>query len=260
MNITKTIHYLTIFSALGSVVSLHAANISLASTMNASSYIAETLTETFIISNGTGTVGNGYTGDDDSDPAFGSAINLFPRETNWNVGTISYNEALVSGTGTETVAITSIDLGELWTSDPKRTDTDAPFEPTAESDISDFALGLWLFNQEGGITFGNLDAADQVTFQDGVLTSIDMQIDMQFWWSPAFVGGGPTYYDGTFAISGGNISLQITDTETVPIYGPSTLTMDMTGSVTAVPEPGMLSMIAAGLFIIFRVSKFLRKK
>ena len=185
-------------------------------------------------------------GNPDPGSLFGSPTELFPRETNFNVGSLTYDENDISGIGVETTAITSLDLGEFWTADPERTAA-GPSAPTVVSDISDFAIGIWFFNGPGGISFGGLDAFDTVTFTDGVLTSIDLNITTAF---TIDVFGSALSYDGIFSITGSDISYQINDTESTFI-GDSTFVADVSGTVNAVvPEPTAGILFGASLTAI----------
>lgn len=217
-----------------------AASVPLASTMNAAGTVSENaLTgETFVISNGDGTIANGKSGDDDSNPAFGDSLNLFPREADFVVGSFDFDAGSIVGVGSESTEISSIDLSELWSADPNRTTSDPTADATVLSDLSDFAIGAWLFNGPGSITFGSLDASDTITFTDGLLTSIDFSIDAIF---NADAFGTPVTWAGTLTAAGDILSFQINDTQPAG-FGNSTLVVDLTGTIAAVgsytiPEP-----------------------
>lgn len=217
-----------------------AASVPLASSMDPASTVSEsTVTgETFVISNGDGTLANGKSGDDDSNPAFGDPVNLFPREADFVVGSLEFDGAAISGVGVETTPITALDLSELWSSDPNRTSSDPSDDATVMSDLSDYAIGAWLFNGPGSIGFGALDAADEVTFTDGVLTSIDFSVDATF-------SSDPTVWSGVLSAIGDTLSFQINDTQLVNGFFNSTVVFDLTGTIGAVgaftiPEPTTL--------------------
>lgn len=254
-------HAFLIFALLGGLSPLHAASISLASTMDGSSYMAQyPATGSFArINLGDGTVNDRdglYRWNGTADPAIivtgggagqdgeilGGGINLFPREANFQVGSVTYNENLVSPTGISTVPITTIDLGAFWTADPAR--TTAPFLPTVISDISDQAIGFWFFNMAGGIGFGALDANDTLTFTDGVLTSIDLELTTSF---SAY--GGAFTWNGVFSITGNEIAYQIDQT----LGGSQRFVADLTGTVNSViPEPSALLLSALGSLALLR--------
>ncbi|MEM6312487.1 MAG: PEP-CTERM sorting domain-containing protein, partial [Planctomycetota bacterium] len=155
----------------------------------------------------------------------------------------------LSGSGVETTAVTAIDLGEFWTSDPNRTSATPGTPPSVVSDISDRAIGLWFFDAPGSIGFGALDAADTVTFTDGVLTSIDLSIPTTF-----DVGG--SVWNGTFSITGDQLSYQINEVQPFG-FGTSTLVADITGTVGAVgsfviPEPSSLGLLGVSTLLLSR--------
>ncbi|WP_309380351.1 hypothetical protein [Cerasicoccus frondis] len=189
----------------------------------------------------------------------GSDIDVFPREENFEVGFLSYDAGAITGSGVETTAITDIDLSAFWTADPNRTSSSPDSAPTVISDISDYALGLWFFNYTGSITFGALDAGDTVTFTNGVLTSIDLDLDTAFVLD--VFGTGESEWNGNLTIAGLDFSYQINETE-VTAFGPITFTADLAGTVTptVVPEPGVYALLAgfasfAALVIRRRPSK-----
>ncbi|MEO1498615.1 MAG: hypothetical protein AAFV43_15835 [Planctomycetota bacterium] len=239
--------------ALATAAPTLAASVPLASTMNPNGTISEsTLTgETFVISNGVGTVANGLAGDDDSNPAFGGAINLFPNEANFSIGALDFDTAAISAIGTSNAAVTSLDLSGLYTPDPNRVVGAAGTDASVLSDISDWAIGAAFFNFPGAITFGALDAADTVTFEDGVLTSIDIEVTADF-------TIGALAWSGALSIFGDQFSFQINDT--IPSGQPApfdstTLVVDLTGTVAsvgtfAIPEPATLLAVAPALAFV----------
>lgn len=231
-------------------------SISLASTMDGSSFVSEdAATFAFArINEGDGSLGSAgaNTGDadglyglanlnaPDAGPAFGTPVDLFPREENFQVGSLGYDAGAIFGSGVETTAVTSLDLSQLWTSDPNRVNGTPGSVPTVVSDISDRALGLWFFDSPGSLAFGALDASDTVTFTDGQLTSIDVEVDA------SFILGGSGTWTGLLTFSGDGISFQINDTQNLGFF-PSTVVFDLTGTVNAVvPAPGTALLLAAG--------------
>ncbi|MEM1330931.1 MAG: hypothetical protein AAGG07_10250 [Planctomycetota bacterium] len=237
--------------------SASAAGVSLASTMNDSGFISENAaTFTYAqINEGDGTLGGvGFSGDADglyllsdfntpNPSVVGTPIDLFPREADFQIGGISFDASSITGTGIETVGIDSVDLSELWANDPNRTAGAPGVPPSVLSDISDRALGLWFFDADGELTFAAPDASDTLTFTDGVLTSIDLDLDATF-------SVATTIWNGSFSISGDQLSYQISDTQFFG-FGDSTLTVDLTGTVNAVgsfaiPSPGTASLVFAG--------------
>lgn len=239
-----------------SAASGYSATISLASSMDGNSYLYESAyTGGYSrINLGNGSLGSagantgdrdghygvtsGYTPATDPTPtSLGSGWDLFPREANFLVGSLNYDESLVSLSGVSTVAITSINLTEFWKADPNRTSASVGNPPTVVSDISDQAIGLWLFGLGGGISFGDLDAGDTITFTDGVLTSIDLSITTTF-------SASALSWNGTFSISGDDIAYKI------GTFGSSQFVADLNGTVNAVgiynavPEPSALALLA----------------
>ncbi|MCW1885561.1 hypothetical protein OKA04_12550 [Luteolibacter flavescens] len=253
-----------LISLLGAASSLHAATVSLASTMSGDSYISEdAATGGFgMIRLGNGSLGTAGANTGDADAIYdinnlgqanpgsplGTTIDLFPRETSFQVGSLSYDETGLTGVGTETVAITSFDLSAFWTSDPARTNGAPGGPPTVISDISDHALGLWFFDAPGGISFGSLDASDTLTFTNGQLTSINLAIPTTF----TVNIGTELAWSGTFSVTGNQIAYLINDVQETFI-GPSTLTANLTGTVNAVvPEPAVTLLGSLGALLLLR--------
>lgn len=232
--------------------------IDLASTMDPTGFLGESAaTGSFArINLGDGSLGSvgANTGDGDGvfnfvnreavDPgqAFGTPIDFFPREADFLVGSLTH--APIIGTGIETLPILTLDTSEFWSPDPARTDFVNFDSPTVISDISDYGIGLWFFNGAGSITFGVLDSADTVTYADGELTSIDLEIETAF---NADAFGTPASYSGTFSITGNQLSYQIDDSVSLGFFGTSNLIADFTGTVDAVvPEPASLVLVGLG--------------
>ncbi len=262
-----------ILALLGGLSPLHAASVSLASAMDGGGYMSEDkITGSFArINLGNGSPGSAgsHTGDADgvynidniglADPGalWGTPIDLFPREADFLIGSLTFDESLVSTTGASTVPITGIDLGAFWTSDASRLGGPGSV-PNIVTDISDYAIGLWLFNGSGGISFGGLDAGDTLTFTDGVLTSIDLHLTTAF---SASFGGMEAVWEGVFSITGDAISYQIDDTVFIPGYsefvGEPRFVADLTGTVSSVgvysiPEPASALLGSFGLLALLR--------
>ncbi|MEM7137712.1 MAG: hypothetical protein AAF500_14105 [Myxococcota bacterium] len=163
---------------------------------------------------------------EDTSMLLGSAVDLFPREGNFIVGTLTFDVGDLTGCGEETVAASSIDLAELWSSD-------------AAGDISDAGIDLWLFGAEHAFAFGEVDGDDSVTFVDGVLVSIDVTVSVAFDIDYSFEGDSTTYGGGMLTFSGNEIAIELDDTQmNVPTaFGPepqSQLILDFQGTVNAV--------------------------
>ena len=232
----------TIVSAVALASVAQGASLSLASTMDGNS----SLSENFI----TGSLaqinfGSGGQGDDDgfydvtnTANQFGSS-DIFPNETAFTVGSIDYSDDALTGSGIETTAITGIDLSGIT------------------SDISN--LGDWWFGAPAFFSFGALDASDTISFIDGAVSSVGLSIDAAF--NTVDGQSNLVTWNGTFSVSGNDISLSITDTQifnTGPFGGnndvPSTFTADLGGTVNAIPEPTstLLCSLGLGMFVLRR--------
>ncbi len=184
--------------------------------------------------------------------AIGSGWDLFPREQNFLVGGITFDMGGLDQTLSGTTQITGLNMSEFWKPDPNRVSGVPGNGPTVISDISDQAIGLWFFDGSGGIGFGGLDATDTVTFNNGLLTSIDLNVTTTFSVSAPFLPGSDTVWDGIFSISGNQFAYQINQTQAIPFYGDSTFIADLTGTVnavgdyqlSAVPEPSSFALLS----------------
>jgi len=256
---------LTIGLSFAGLSNSASAQIDLATTMNMTNdtgYLAESqATGSFArINLGDGSLGSigSNTGDADglynfvnreaADPGslFGTPVDMFPREENFEIGGLTH--APVTGVGIETVQVLMLDTSEFWKPDPARTDFINFDSPTVISDISDYGIGIWFFNGPGAITFGPLDVNDTVTYTDGLLTSIDLEVETVF---NADAFGTAVSYTGTFSITGDQLSYQIEDTQPLGFFGNSQLIADLTGTVDAVgtfviPEPASAILLALG--------------
>ncbi len=202
----------------------------LASTMTSTSRIAEFNITTSLaeIGFGDGSAGDGDGLYDVNDPSvqLGGDVDVFPREEQFVVGEIAYVADEATGCGIETLGIETLDLMDLWN------------DTGAVTDISSAGLDLWFFGAPLSLTFGALDESDTVTFTDGALSSIDLQVEMVLTIDYTFAGN-PTTYTGELRIEGNRVSLLMDDTQLeVPtalgIQPLSRMVFALTGQVDAV--------------------------
>jgi hypothetical protein len=177
--------------------------------------------------------GTGGPGDFDglydvNDPTtmYGRGLDLFPREGNFVVGSLGY-EVGDAGVLSGTFPVTELDLTGLWIDDSRT------------SDIAGAALRVWLFNRDVRLRFGSVDAADTVTFTNGVLTSLNVDVTAEL--SVDFASGlaPPTVYDGRLTLLGNRLALSIDDTvedvrTALGVQPRSRLVIDVQGIVSAV--------------------------
>lgn len=200
--------------------------------------------------------GDGMPGDADGaysiidDSLFGTGVDVFPNETAFSVGSVSYDDGILNGSGPETLPVTAIDLSSFVGNSG------------SGADISNLDL---LFTPGNIISFGGLDASDTISFEDGVPTSIDLEID--FFLTLFFdFSGTPTTYEGSFSISGDQFLLSMNSEETniVSPFAPggiipsSTVIFDVRGRVSAVPAPGAMALFGCGAFAAARRRRSIR--
>ena len=224
-------------------LSLRAAivTVPLASTMNPESFMSDSKVTGSIsrISLGDGSandIDGGYNIANESQ-LFGSGFNLFPNEANFSVGSLSYDDALLNGTGTEFIGINSIDLNTFFS-----------------DDISMSAREAWFFDLPSSFLFGDLDINDTLTFVDGSLTSMNITLDTEF--KILDLKSNEVSFNGTFTIDGADLSLQIQESQKFDtgMFGvvSTTLTVDMQGIVNAIPEPSSALLGLLGSLLILR--------
>ncbi|MEM7783253.1 MAG: PEP-CTERM sorting domain-containing protein [Planctomycetota bacterium] len=164
-----------------------------------------------------------------------STVNIFPNETNFNVGQVGFDETGLLPSFTGTVAVNSLDLGAFYTTGDATSDINGVDFPN-------------IFPFGGGLTLGTFDANDTLTFTNGLLTSIDVEVD-----ATINAVGAPGPYVGTLTFSGSNIALDINATQ-----GPSTIDFQLSGivgavnnfQISAVPEPGSFGLAATAFGLI----------
>ncbi|MEM1025408.1 MAG: hypothetical protein AAGD10_12075 [Myxococcota bacterium] len=205
--------------------------ISLASEMEAMSRIAEfNLTGAQAqIGFGDGGMGDRDGVNDVNDPSieFGSGLDIFPRETSFLVGSLSFDGDEATGCGLEVLPIDAYDLSEFFS------------DGEAERDLSDEALGNWLSSEEFRIEFGPVDEADVVSFMDGDLVGIDLEISVEVIADFSQGTGDPARYSGSLSVVGNQFSVSIDDTQndidTIGgVFPSSRLVFDLQGVVQSV--------------------------
>ena len=224
-------------------VSLPAANVTvpLASTMDSDSFMSDSQVTGSIARIG---LGDGSANDVDGgynianeNQLFGSGFNLFPTETNFIVGSLSYDNSVLTGVGTEIIGVSSIDLNSL-----------------SDTDISSSAREAWFGGLPSSFSFGALDVNDTLTFLDGSLLSINVSLDAAF----QILDGASNQlsFNGIFTIDGAELSMQIQDVQNfnTGFFGvvPTTVTVDMKGLVNAIPEPSTALLGLLGSLLILR--------
>ena len=125
------------------------------------------------------------------------------------------------------------------------------------------SYGFWALNKRecsvpfsgpSSFSFGTVDENDNLTFNDGSLNSINISLDAAFEMLDST--RNKVSFDGTFIINGADLSLQIQESRDFDIgfFGvvPTTLTVDMTGGVNAIPEPSSALLSLLGSLIILR--------
>ncbi|MEM7754084.1 MAG: hypothetical protein AAF297_00445 [Planctomycetota bacterium] len=179
----------------------------------------------------------------DSSGPLGTALDVFPNETSFGLGGLTFDDTGLSGVGAEAAPATALDLGDLWN----------PGSPSA--DLSAVAISNFFFGAPVSLAFGALDAADVVQFVDGQLDSVNLEVDAALTIDYSFGGGAPTVYNGLFAISGDAFTLLIDETvlNIDTAFGPapqSRLRLDLGGQVLAIPAPaGVVCLGLLGLVV-----------
>jgi hypothetical protein len=137
----------------------------------------------------------------------GSGGDVFPREADFDLGTIAYDDVALTGSGAESAAITGYNVD---------------FDVNISDDDVVFSIGY-------ATTLQNV--AGTVHFLDGALSSIDLASDITFSYDISHLGGGVLNYAGTFSIDGDHFTLDVDDTQTVPGFGDFRYAWESTGTI-----------------------------
>ena len=238
----KTYYCIAALSAFP-FVSLNAASLSLASTMDGNSVIRDyDFSGSFAqINKGTnsGIDADAYWNINNPSQKFGSGINevndMYPNEGDFGIGLLNFDSSLVTTTGVATFPIQGLTLD-------------------LSNDLRAASLEGFFFGNADSVDFslGSFDANDTVTFTDQVLTSIDL--DTSFTMTVTALGNALPY-SGTFAVSGNALTIDMDQTLPTPgftVSGNSRFVFDFDGvvdgvGVTTVPEPSGVLFLIGGL-------------
>ncbi|MDF3128868.1 PEP-CTERM sorting domain-containing protein [Kiritimatiellaeota bacterium B1221] len=159
---------------------------------------------------------------------------LHPNPSAFNFGSIEYESSLLTGVGTEIIAI-----GDFSFTASKE---DYNFNVLDESGTYYYeTIDLLL-----SVSVDNLSGTG-LTFENGVLTSMD------------FVGDAKVLFPanewvGTFTASGMDVAYDIADIDNVAGFGDAIIVLDRAGTV-AIPEPGVLVLLGLGLITLFHLKR-----
>ncbi|MEM6314519.1 MAG: hypothetical protein AAF743_10550, partial [Planctomycetota bacterium] len=124
--------------------------------------------------------------------AFGSGVDVFPRDNAFDLGSLSYDDAGLTGVGVEAAPITGYSV---------EFDLNIADDDALANNAND--------NRGYGTTISNLQGT--VEFTDSVLTSIDLTAAITFTYRVGTSLFIP--YDGTFSVQGDRFDLLVDDTE-----------------------------------------------
>lgn len=178
-----------------------------------------------------------------------------------SAGHIHYDNSLVTGSGTEIVPVSQLTFGfDIFEWDGVTTGDGGPTTvPNTPTFISPFSPIYTEYNDAGG--FGNAQlwynmSVDNVTgagltFQDGDLTSMDIQSDLTVDLTVAFFPTTSASFSGTFSASGLSYDFDVSDTQGLLVFSGIHMYMNRAGTASlAVPEPSaavLLGLCAMGL-------------
>lgn len=178
-----------------------------------------------------------------------------------SAGRIDFDNALVTGVGTEIVPVTALtfdfntfEWDGVVDAEPRSNFTLA--NPAPPIMISPFSPVYTEFNDGSGsgnaqlfylISIDNVSGTG-LTFQDGDLVSMDFTGDLSISGFVApFAGFGSLDYTGTFSASGLGYAFDVTGTDSLAFFSGVNLLANRTGTAALVPEPAAAILVVAGV-------------
>jgi len=167
-----------------------------------------------------------------------------PNPANFNLGTLGFDESLLTGSGLEILAPHQFTLG--------LTRDDYSFnvlnEDTTPGSWVGFPYYYWGVD-DYSFAISSMSGTG-LTFQDGDLSSMDFVVDLEII-SPSL----PTPWEGTLTFTGNAWEFDVNDINT-SLLGDIQILMDRSGTLdlSAIPEPstGLLAFLASALFALRR--------
>lgn len=181
-----------------------------------------------------------------------------------SAGEIGYDNQLVPAVGNVTIPVSQLTFDFntfIWDgvvdAEPRSNFT----LPTAPIAISPFSPVYTEFNDGSGagnaqffydITISNVTGSG-LTFEDGVLTSMDIagDINIDAFVAP-FAGFGSLNYTGSFTASGLDYAFDVSGTDSLAFFSNLSLLMNRAGTAAVVPEPASCVLLAATVFGLAR--------
>jgi|GEM_PF-1216252 len=172
---------------------------------------------------------------------------LHPSPGNFNLGDITYDSSLLTGFGTETLAISDFSLSV----DRDDFDFNVLNTDTTPGTWVGFPYYYWGLDNAYTLTVDNLTGAG-LSFDEGVLVSMDFMGD-------AKVTAFGQDWEGTFTASGLDVTYDVNDANSISGFGDLNIIMDRSGTV--IPEPNSLLLLLGGVafLMIYRHWKSLLK-
>jgi hypothetical protein len=149
----------------------------------------------------------------------------FPNGANFgNVGTVTVDDTGLTGTGTETASITDIEI-----------------------EFNDFIADNDAI--VGGYTTMITNESGTVTYENGVATSVDLTMDVEFVYDASLFGLGLLGFNGVFSIASNDFTLLVDETNNVRYVWDVTGSAAVAGNIApAVPVfglPGLMATVSA---------------
>lgn len=176
-------------------------------------------------------------------PANATFVDAFSEDADFedtDIGEIDFDESLLSGVGTETIGVADLTLnldGTEFASQNNQPFGGDPGNPSeGRSNNNEFANAVLL-------SASNL-TGNGLTFEDGVLKSIDLIADVS---ATAGPGAAPQFgftVDGTLSFSGNRFQFDVDGLDSSPFAQNVRLVLNRSGRVSAVvPEPTSMALL-----------------
>lgn len=177
-----------------------------------------------------------------------------PNYATMSAGLIGFDKSLLTGVGTEIISVADLTFNfDTYNWDGKTANGWTVFDSPVN--ISPFSPVYTEYNDGGGagnaglvynLSVSNVTGTG-VTFQDGVLVSLDIDADLSVLLRAGYIPNpteafGATF-TGTFSASGLDYQFNVDETQSAFIISNAHMVMNRAGTVSVVPEPSTYALL-----------------